>query len=740
MTLHRQAAKIATKGRNGDSMLVHMTPEEVGGLHALALSAYGKPLTINPETGVVEASLLKKLLPTIAGAVVGSVIPGAGTWGSAIAGGITSGFANGWKPRSIIGGMLGGGAGRELVNRFAVAGTPATPTAPAQGGGSAPIMDEFGDALPKSERNMSPAPATTPAGIAQKTADIAAKGNATPVKPTFKNVGEGIRSILMDEKAREQFTKDNFWPIAAALGSYSMIPEKYNGPKGTPTRFWKQKLHRGTKVNPLWQQQQGQPYYTDQYWEDGEYTTEDPFAKGYASGGDVVRTEEPVKTAPNIVNAPVAAPAQRYYSTDYKSSYHDPLMDYIDAVNARRKPVSKTGAGTGIETDTRPGGGSNPTTTIGGDVGSYTGTGTGSSIGVVGPPGATVPVSYGPGSTPVNPLPAGITSGGANIIGGAVNAALPFGGWSGNSGTTLTGPLSNALNSAATGTAQGPLVNQINATLPTFPVNINPSSSLTSTASSWLNSVTNNPVADTFKTIFELPTTAIDSVADQMGKTLSLSDKNLELLKTALNLGVQGPTWAASHIQRVLAQFKKAKEDEKAQQDKPPATPASSGAQVTTGNGSPGGIVGSDAGLTMGNQTGIPGGSVIVEDVPGAYGAPGKAAGGMLGYGYAGGGGIASLGGYSDGGRLLRGPGDGVSDDIPARIHRDDGTKQEARLADGEFVFPARIVSEIGNGSTEAGAKKLYDIMNRIQRDRGRSLKDVAFDSNAERHFNGLMA
>jgi hypothetical protein len=49
-------------------------------------------------------------------------------------------------------------------------------------------------------------------------------------------------------------------------------------------------------------------------------------------------------------------------------------------------------------------------------------------------------------------------------------------------------------------------------------------------------------------------------------------------------------------------------------------------------------------------------------------------------------------------------------------------------------------VSEIGNGSTEAGAKKLYDIMNRIQRDRGRSLKDVAFDSNAERHFNGLMA
>jgi hypothetical protein len=65
------------------------------------------------------------------------------------------------------------------------------------------------------------------------------------------------------------------------------------------------------------------------------------------------------------------------------------------------------------------------------------------------------------------------------------------------------------------------------------------------------------------------------------------------------------------------------------------------------------------------------------------------------------------LGGYSDGGRLLRGPGDGVSDSIPATI----GNKRPARLADGEFVVPARIVSELGNGSTEAGARKLYAMM-----------------------------
>ena len=92
-------------------------------------------------------------------------------------------------------------------------------------------------------------------------------------------------------------------------------------------------------------------------------------------------------------------------------------------------------------------------------------------------------------------------------------------------------------------------------------------------------------------------------------------------------------------------------------------------------------------------------------------------------------GGIANLGGYSDGGRLLRGPGDGVSDSIPAQI----GQNQPARLADGEFVVPARIVSELGNGSTEAGAKQLYKMLDRVQKARGKTTgKDkVAKNTNA---------
>lgn len=104
-----------------------------------------------------------------------------------------------------------------------------------------------------------------------------------------------------------------------------------------------------------------------------------------------------------------------------------------------------------------------------------------------------------------------------------------------------------------------------------------------------------------------------------------------------------------------------------------------------------------------------------------------EAAGGGMMYS---GGGISSLGGYSDGGQLLRGPGDGVSDDIPATI----SNRQPARLADGEFVIPARIVSELGNGSTDAGARKLYAMMDRIKKTRAKA-KNIAANTKADKHL-----
>jgi hypothetical protein len=134
--------------------------------------------------------------------------------------------------------------------------------------------------------------------------------------------------------------------------------------------------------------------------------------------------------------------------------------------------------------------------------------------------------------------------------------------------------------------------------------------------------------------------------------------------------------------------------------------------------GNPGGPAGDGGGYGANNDGG------------GGYGP--QANGGVVGrFAH---GGLGSLGGYSDGGRLLRGPGDGVSDSIPATIGR---AKKPARLADGEFVVPARIVSELGNGSTEAGARKLYAMLARIQAGRKKSVGrgKVAVNSRMDKHL-----
>jgi hypothetical protein len=94
------------------------------------------------------------------------------------------------------------------------------------------------------------------------------------------------------------------------------------------------------------------------------------------------------------------------------------------------------------------------------------------------------------------------------------------------------------------------------------------------------------------------------------------------------------------------------------------------------------------------------------------------------------GGGLAYLANGGMPPRYLRGGGDGMSDSIPARI----GGKQEARLADGEFVVPADVVSHIGNGSSNAGAKKLYAMMDRARQARtGRTRQAPAV--KAERYL-----
>ncbi len=65
-------------------------------------------------------------------------------------------------------------------------------------------------------------------------------------------------------------------------------------------------------------------------------------------------------------------------------------------------------------------------------------------------------------------------------------------------------------------------------------------------------------------------------------------------------------------------------------------------------------------------------------------------------------------------GQYLNGASDGMADKVPANI---DGV-QEARLSDGEFVIPADVVSHLGNGNSDAGAKVLKDMMSRVRKAR----------------------
>jgi hypothetical protein len=101
-------------------------------------------------------------------------------------------------------------------------------------------------------------------------------------------------------------------------------------------------------------------------------------------------------------------------------------------------------------------------------------------------------------------------------------------------------------------------------------------------------------------------------------------------------------------------------------------------------------------------------GGQVDDELGGDYSAMGMNQGnmqkGLFGMGYA-------VGGMP---RFLSGGGDGMSDSIKANI---EGT-QEARLADGEFVIPADVVSHLGNGSSKAGAKQLYSMMDRIRKAR----------------------
>lgn len=175
VTNNPMAQELQSQGRQGDSTLVHMSPDEVSGLQALALSQ-GTSMTINPVTGLPEAfklgKLFKSLLPTLLGAGL-MFIPGLNAVAAAGIVGAGTGIATGSLKKGLLAGLsaYGGaslarglGAGVQAAktvatNTAGAAGTGATSIAPAV---STPGVTTAGtNALPGFTSEIAGAPATS---------------------------------------------------------------------------------------------------------------------------------------------------------------------------------------------------------------------------------------------------------------------------------------------------------------------------------------------------------------------------------------------------------------------------------------------------------------------------------------------------------------------------------------------------------------------------------------------------
>ena len=141
--LGAEAQDMQGYGRNGDTMLMHVSPEEVSGLQALAQNN-GTSLTINPHTGMPEAFSLKKLLPALAGAALTIVSGGAinPLTIAAVVGGV-KGIASGSLKKGLMAGLQAYG-GASLGTAALGAGTAASAGTVAP---QAAAMSDFGVAL-----------------------------------------------------------------------------------------------------------------------------------------------------------------------------------------------------------------------------------------------------------------------------------------------------------------------------------------------------------------------------------------------------------------------------------------------------------------------------------------------------------------------------------------------------------------------------------------------------------------
>ena len=224
------AENVRSQGRNKDTMLVHMTPNEVAGLQALAMQ-HGGSLTINPKTGLPEADFLESILPMILGFALGPAgfgLMSAGAAGLTVGGATT--LLTGDLGKGLMAGLGafgGGNLGAGLMEAGATATVPSSTPIPgvAEAGGSKFFEAAGTSSIPQGGATMIPG-----------TSSAALQTAATTPPPTFMDnlsqAGRGLKNVLTGEgdafnkfigNAADDKTKEKATGLGGTMGAIKTV-------------------------------------------------------------------------------------------------------------------------------------------------------------------------------------------------------------------------------------------------------------------------------------------------------------------------------------------------------------------------------------------------------------------------------------------------------------------------------------------------------------------------------------
>ena len=691
MSIHQLAHHLQSAGRGDDKVLVHMTPKEVNGLQALAM-AHGGSLTINPKTGLPEAGFLSAILPMVAGFFLGPA--GLGIASSALGAGAMVGAATGIATGSLTKGLMAGlGAygGFGLADSLAAAGAGAGANAANAG---AQTVAAGTDAASKALQAQGVGGSNTMLGNALVNSGTTT-GATTAANATNALTGPtGFTGYQSSSLAQG--------PFANTAVNASSSPAIVNSLPAAPVP-----VSQGAALQNL--QMNG----------------------GLAQTG--THAASIVPEAASTTAKAATAPGTNWENV--KAGFNDVTSSGTKAWDfVKKNPMPFVGAGLGLLSD-------------------LSSSGSSSASGASKQPGTMRPYEY---SVKQNQLAYAPTDSTAERVYFDEPRFIPKPTFTakegGIMGYAVGGPVEQMSAQNAIGANTGyPMANlqtpmyanpQIarpmatNVISPSGDAGVDMYSGETrmafgGTAKSkeptketkysfdpntqqYTQSTTTTPAAsnnmqDAVRGFYSPVFDALPHFRTMGGGKIPGLDAN-SINKFKQQIGAPQPTTTTETMGGIAAPYVPRNQEVIAQTPAPAI------------NIPPQQNVNQQLGLEgfynmMGDQLAMKGAQMQAQG-------QGFAVGGSTG-------GISDLGGYSDGGRLLRGPGDGVSDSIPASI----GNRQPARLADGEFVVPARIVSEIGNGSTEAGARKLYAMMDRVQKARKKTVgkNQVAKNTKADK-------